>query len=61
MTSYEFSHMILSWVFILICYLLRNTPFGFMWKWMKMILILFVGIMGVNYAKKNVKAWWNKD
>ena len=62
MTSYEFSHMILAWGFILVCYLLRNVPpFEFMWRHMKLLLLVFVGIMGANYVKRGVKNWWNKD
>ena len=45
----------------LVLYLLRNTPLGFLWtiyKWFW--IILFATLLG-NYAKKEIKNWWNKD
>ena len=42
-------------------WLLRNTPFGFLWKIMKAFLIVLFITLFANYAKKEIKEWWNKD
>ena len=44
----------------LVLYLLRNTPLGFMWYIMKILLIVLLITLGANYAKKGIKDWWNK-
>jgi energy-coupling factor transporter transmembrane protein EcfT len=44
----------------LVLYLLRNTPLGFLWKIYKWFwAILFVTLFA-NYAKKEIKEWWEK-
>jgi hypothetical protein len=44
----------------LVLYLLRNTPLGFLWKLYKGFwAILFITLFA-NYAKKEIKEWWEK-
>lgn len=39
---------------------LRNTPLGFLWKIYKWFWIILFVTLFVNYAKKEIKDWWNK-
>jgi hypothetical protein len=48
------------WIFLLIAYLLRKTSFGFIWKFLRMFFIILFVTLGTNYAKKEIKEWWNK-
>lgn len=48
---------------IFLLYLLRNVHpiFGGTWKIVRLFgIILFVTLFA-NYAKKEIKEWWNKD
>jgi hypothetical protein len=46
---------------ILISYLLRAIPpFKQLWWFFKWVAIMFLVVLSVNYAKKEVKEWWEK-
>jgi len=47
-------------VVIFVIYLLRNTPLGFLWKILRLFLIVLFVTLFANYAKKEIKEWWNK-
>ena len=47
-------------IFTLVIWLLRKTPLGFLWKvWSIFFVALFI-VLGVNFAKDELKKWWNK-
>ena len=48
---------------IFLLYLLRNVHpiFGGIWKIVKWFGIILFATLLANYAKKEVKEWWNKD
>ena len=46
---------------ILISYILRDTPFGFLWHLFKWICIGLLITFGIDFVKKSVKDWWKKD
>ena len=47
-------------LFIIVCFLLRSLPiFGGIWKFFKIIFIVWFAILGINLAKKSIKNWWN--
>jgi energy-coupling factor transporter transmembrane protein EcfT len=48
-------------VLTIVLFLLRKTPLGFLWKWYKYFWLFFFASLTANYAKKEIKAWWNKD
>ena len=46
---------------ILVSYLLRAIPpFKQLWWFFKWFFIMFLVVLSVNYAKKEVKEWWEK-
>lgn len=53
---------ILTGVVTLVLYIFRNNLIiGPIWRAYKLFwMVLFVMLLG-NYAKKQIKAWWNKD
>jgi len=46
---------------ILIMFLLRNTRFGFLWFTFKVLVYVILTTLFLDYFKKSLKAWWNKD
>lgn len=46
---------------ILIMFLLRNTPLGFLWYLFKIFVIILVATIFADQVKKYLKEWWNKD
>jgi uncharacterized membrane protein YkvI len=46
-----------------VLYLLRNTNafFRVLWKIIAMFFIVLFATLMANYAKKEIKEWWNKD
>ena len=42
-------------------YIVRNTPFGFLWKYTKIFFTVLLVILAANFVKKEVKEWWNKN
>ena len=46
---------------LFVLWLLRNTPLGFLWKGVRLFLIVLFATLLANYAKKEIKNWWNKD
>lgn len=43
-------------------YLFRHIPIiGMLWRIVSIGLVVLVTILTVNYAKKEIKEWWNKD
>ena len=46
---------------ILILFLLRNTPLGFLWKCVKIFFVVLILTLFADKIKNDIKAWWNKD
>jgi hypothetical protein len=46
---------------IIIAFLLRKTPLGFLWRWISAFFIVLAITIFADQAKKNIKAWWSKD
>ena len=61
MTSHEHHVVIFTLIFVLVIFLLRNTPLGFLWKWFKIFMIVLFATLMASYLKKEIKQWWNKD
>jgi hypothetical protein len=61
MTSHEHNIIILYGILLVVIFLLRNTPLGFLWKWFKIFMIVLFATLLADHIKKDVKAWWNKD
>jgi hypothetical protein len=60
-TNQFYAVLLIAAIFVL--YLLRNTNpiFGGIWRIIRLFgIVLFVTLFA-NYAKKEVKEWWNKD
>ena len=64
----DHSHEIFFWdmftffliLLIIVSYLLQSLPiFGGIWKFVKLIFIAWFVVLGVNFAKKSLKDWWN--
>jgi chromate transport protein ChrA len=54
--------LILIILTIWVLYSLRDVKgFGAIWRGMKAFLIVLGLTLSINYAKKSIKAWWNKD
>jgi hypothetical protein len=51
------------WCVIVVLYLLRNkNPFFIsIWKFIRIFFLVLLATLTVNYAKKSIKEWWNKD
>ena len=48
------------WVVVIISYFFRDTPpFKQIWNIFKFILVIMFVALGVNFAKKSLKEWWN--
>jgi hypothetical protein len=46
---------------VLVSFLLRAIPpFKQLWWFFKWVAIMFLIVLSVNYAKKEVKEWWEK-
>jgi len=62
--TYEQQNQITGLIMIgvfFVFWLLRNTPLGFFWKGARLFLIILLVTLSINYAKKSLKNWWNKD
>jgi len=52
----------LAGLLVIVSFLLRAIwPFNHIWTFFKYGFIMLFIILGVNFAKKGVKDWWNKD
>jgi hypothetical protein len=51
------------WGVIGVLYLLRNKNpfFKSVWKFIRIFFLVLLATLTVNYAKKSIKEWWNKD
>jgi hypothetical protein len=51
------------WGIIGMLYLLRNKNpfFKGLWKFVRIFFLVLLATLTVNYAKKSIKEWWNKD
>jgi hypothetical protein len=51
------------WGVIGVLYLLinKNTFFKNVWKFIRIFFLVLLATLTVNYAKKSIKEWWNKD
>jgi hypothetical protein len=61
-TSDELNGLLLL-IVIGVLYLLRNTNafFRVLWKIIATFFIVLFATLMANYAKKEIKEWWNKD
>ena len=41
-------------------WLLRNTPFRFLWQIYKMFWLVLFATLFIDLFKKEIKEWWNK-
>ena len=51
------------WGVIGVLYLLRNKNpfFKSVWKFIRIFFLVLLATLTINYAKKSIKEWWNKD
>lgn len=62
MTSGQASMLFLVGAVTLTAYLLKEIPvIGKAWMVIKLFWIMVFGSLFLNYAKKEIKTWWNKD
>jgi hypothetical protein len=61
MTTEQITLLICLLLVTLGFWLLRKTPFGFLWWVWKQFFIIFVAVFLADYAKKELKGWWEKD
>jgi len=61
MSPHEHNQIIFMGVFIVVSFLLRNTAFGFLWRWFKIFMFVLFATLLADHIKKGVKEWWNKD
>jgi len=56
-------YAVLFLVAIFVIYLLRNTNpiFYAIWRIIRLFGIVLFATLFANYAKKEIKEWWNKD
>jgi hypothetical protein len=45
---------------LVISFILRNTPLGFLWHIFKLLIIGMLISFGIDFVKKEAKDWWNK-
>jgi energy-coupling factor transporter transmembrane protein EcfT len=61
--TYDQEHQLYCLIIIgvfFVAWVLRNTPLGFLWKILRMFLIILFATLFVNYVKKELKDWWGK-
>jgi hypothetical protein len=46
---------------LVISFIYRDTPLGFLWHLFKLLIIGLIISFGVDFAKREVKRWWEKD
>jgi hypothetical protein len=52
---------VIYWILFVVSYLFRDSPvFKQIWWFYKWTLITLFAVLFVNFAKKEVKEWWNK-
>ena len=58
----EHFYVVLFFIVVFLLWLFRNVPIiGSIWKIVSMFFtVLFLTLLA-NYAKKEIKAWWNND
>ena len=61
LTSDEIQYIIVVGGTTLLLWLIKDTPFGFLWRWYKMFWIVLFAYLGINFVKKELKSWWSKD
>ena len=62
MMTYEQEHQLylgITVVVLLVFYILKDTPLGFLWKITKLFFIILFLTLFANYAKDEIKKWWN--
>jgi len=54
--------LLLAFAITFVAYLLKDVPgLGGIWYVIKIFWIVIFGTLLFNFAKKNIKEWWNKD
>lgn len=49
-------------IFVLISYILRHTLVGaILWWNIRALFMIILAFAFVNYTKREIKEWWNKD
>ena len=46
---------------IIVAFLLRKTPLGFLWRWFQAFMIVLAVTIFADQTKKSIKACWSKD
>jgi hypothetical protein len=60
-SSTDVFFLVLFWGGVLLLYLLRKLPiFNVLWYVVKWFFITLLVVLGVNFAKGEVKKWWDK-
>jgi hypothetical protein len=55
-------YVVIFFVIMFLLWLFRNVPIiGSIWKIVSMFFIVLFLTLFANYAKKELKIWWNKD
>jgi hypothetical protein len=61
------NEIFLMWAFqiflciaLVISFILRNTPLGFLWHIFRLLIIGMLISFGIDFVKKEAKDWWNK-
>jgi len=60
MTSDQITVLVSLFFVTLLLWLLQPTPLGFLWRWYKMFWAVLLFTLMANFAKDEVKKWWNK-
>jgi len=60
MSTHDKYMALLVLLFIVVAFLLRNTPLGFLWKGVCGFFIVLAATILADHAKNNIKEWWNK-
>jgi flagellar motor component MotA len=59
-TTVYYIIQVLIVVFLVISFILRDTPLGFFWHLFKWLIIGLLISFGIDFVKKGAKDWWNK-
>jgi len=57
MSNAELWDVIIFWSVIFVIFLIG----GPLWRIVKLFFIVLLATLGINFVKKEVKDWWNKD
>ena len=60
LTPHETFLAIVLGLCILVFYILKDTPLGFLWRWTKLFFLVLLATLFADIIKDKIKEWWNK-